>query len=430
MEYPKKLGLCTDLYELTMAQSYLYEGKTGTAVFSLFVRKLPKERNFLVSAGLETLIKRLESFKFSDEELKYLKSLGKFRDDFLDYLKEFEFRGNIYAIPEGRVYFQNEPIVQVEASIPEAQILETIVINTIQFESLIASKAVRSYLVSKGAKLVDFGFRRAHGIEAGILAARASYIAGFDGTSNVEAGRQFGIPVVGTMAHSYVMIFDKEEDSFRAFAKLYPENAIFLIDTYDTLEAAKKVVEIAREGVPVVGVRIDSGDIVKLSKEVRRILDEGGLKDVKIVVSGGVDEYKIKRWFDEGAPIDAFGVGTKFITSADAPYFDIAYKLVEYEGKPKYKLSPGKKTFPYKRQVYRYYEGGKLSHDEVVRYEEERKGEKLIEKVVENGKLIKELPSLKDIRETLMEELRKLPDELKDIEKHKEYKVIVEESYG
>ncbi|WP_461828739.1 nicotinate phosphoribosyltransferase [Aquifex sp.] len=430
MEYPKNLGLCTDLYELTMAQSYLYEGKTGTAVFSLFVRKLPESRNFLVSAGLETLIKRLESFRFSDQELKYLKSLGKFKDDFLDYLREFEFKGNLYAIPEGRIYFQNEPIVQIEASLPEAQVLETLVINTIQFESLIATKAARSYIVAKGKRLVDFGFRRAHGLEAGILAARASYIAGFDGTSNVEAGRQFGIPVVGTMAHSYVMIFEEEEEAFRAFARLYPDNTIFLIDTYDTVEAAKKVVKLAKEGVPVVGVRIDSGDIVKLSKEVRKILDEAGLKDVKIIVSGGVDEYKIKKWLEEGAPVDAFGVGTKFITSADAPYLDIAYKLVEYEGKPKYKLSPGKKTFPYNRQVYRYYENGKLSHDEVVRYEKQKEGEKLVEKVVEKGRLLKSLPSLQEIREVFMEELRKLPEELKDIEKRAEYKVIVEESYG
>ena len=430
MQYPKNLGLCTDLYELTMAQSYLYEGKTGTAVFSLFVRKLPQRRNFLVSAGLETLVKRLENFKFSEEELKYLKSLGKFRDDFLDYLKDFKFRGNIYAIPEGRVYFQNEPIIQIEAPLPEAQLLETLVINTIQFESMIASKAVRSYLVARGSKLVDFGFRRAHGLEAGILAARASYIAGFEGTSNVEAGKQYGIPVVGTMAHSYIMIFENEEESFKAFARLYPDNAIFLIDTYDTVKAAKKVVKLAKEGIPVVGVRIDSGDIPKLTKEVRRILDEGGLKNVKIIVSGGVDEYKIKEWFEEGSPIDAFGVGTKFITSADAPYFDIAYKLVEYEGKPKYKLSPGKKTFPYKRQVYRYYEEEKMKYDEVVKYDQERKGEKLIEKVIENGELKKELPTLKQIREILMEELNRLPEKLKYIDEHHEYEVKLEEAYG
>ncbi|GAB6066204.1 nicotinate phosphoribosyltransferase [Aquifex pyrophilus] len=421
----RNLGLCTDLYELTMAQSYLYEGKTGKAVFSLYVRKLPENRNFLISAGLETLIKRIENFKFGEEEIRYLRSLGLFKDDFLDYLREFEFDGNIYAIPEGRIIFQNEPIVQVEASIPKAQLLETMVINTIQLETMIASKAVRSYLVAKGKKLVDFGFRRAHGLEAGILAARASFIAGFDGTSNVEAGRRFGIPVVGTMAHSYVMIFDKEEDAFRAFARLYPKNAIFLVDTYDTIEAVKKVVKLAKEGVPTVGIRIDSGDIVKLTKEARRILDENGLENVKIIVSGGVDEYKIKEWLDKGAPIDGFGVGTKFITSADAPYFDIAYKLVEYEGKPKYKLSPGKKTFPYKRQVYRYYKGGKMAYDETVKWGEEREGEKLVKLYVENGKLKEKLPSLKEIREVVIEELNKLPEEFKDIYRRCEYEVKI-----
>ena len=419
------LGLCTDLYELTMAQSYLYEGKTGKAVFSLFVRKLPERRNFLISAGLETLLKRIENFKFGDEEIKYLKSLGIFKDDFLDYLREFEFDGSIYAIPEGRIVFQNEPIVQVEASIPKAQLLETMVINTVQFETMIASKAVRSYLVAKGKKLVDFGFRRAHGLEAGILAARASFIAGFDGTSNVEAGRRFGIPVIGTMAHSYVMIFEKEEDAFMAFARIYPNNAVFLVDTYDTIEAVKKVVKLAKEGVPAVGIRIDSGDIVKLTKEARKILDENGLNNVRIIVSGGVDEYKIREWLEKGAPIDGFGVGTKFITSADAPYFDIAYKLVEYEGKPKYKLSPGKRTFPYKRQVYRYYKEEKMAYDETIKWDEKREGEPLVKLYVENGKLKEKLPSLEEIKEIVMEELDKLPEAFKDIERHCEYEVKI-----
>jgi len=422
MEY---LGLCTDLYELTMAQSYLYEGKTGKAVFSLFVRKLPEKRNFLISAGLETLVKRIENFKFGDKEIKYLRSLGIFRDDFLDYLKEFEFKGNVYAIFEGRIVFQNEPIIQVEASIPQAQLLETLVINTIQFETMIASKAIRSYLVAKGKKLIDFGFRRAHGLEAGIYAARASYIAGFDGSSNVEAGRRFGIPVVGTMAHSYIMIFEEEEEAFKAFAKLYPQNAVFLIDTYDTLEGLRKIIKLVKEGIPIIGVRIDSGDVISLTKEVRRMLNENGLDNVKIIVSGGVDEYKIKTWLGANAPIDGFGVGTKFITSADAPYFDIAYKLVEYEGKPKYKLSPGKETFPYKRQIYRYYESGKMSYDESVKWETERKGEKLVEKVIEGGRLIKNLPDLKHIRETVMEELSRLPEKLKSIDERCEYEVKI-----
>ncbi len=421
----ERLGLCTDLYELTMAQSYLEHGKTGNAVFSLFVRKLPERRNFLVSCGLETLIERLGEFKFGDDEINYLRSLGKFSDDFLDYLKEYEFRGKIYAVPEGRVVFQNEPLVQVEGSLPDVQILETLVINVIHFQTVIASKAVRSYLVSRGTGLVDFGFRRAHGLEAGIYAARASYIGGFIGTSNLEAGRRFGIPVFGTVAHSYIMVFDREEDAFRSFAESFPKNAVFLLDTYDTVEAARKTVRLAKEGVPVVGVRLDSGDIETLSREVRKILDEAGLGDVKIIVSGGVDEYKIDRWLSAGCPIDAFGVGTKFITSADAPYLDIAYKLVEYEGKPKIKTSPGKATFPFKRQVLRFYENGVMEHDEVVRYTSEAQGETLVKLVIENGNLKVELPSLSEIRNRLMEDLEKLPDRLKSLERKEEYKVII-----
>ena len=420
----QNLGLCTDLYELTMAQSYLEHNKIGNAVFSLFVRKLPPQRNFLVACGLETLLELIEDFRFGDEELKYLKSLGRFSDSFLEYLSEYEFRGNLYAVPEGRVVFQNEPIVQVEGSLPEVQILETLVINAVHLQTVIASKAVRSFVVSRGRSLVDFGFRRAHGLEAGIYAARASYIAGFAGTSNLEAGRRFSIPVFGTVAHSYIMVFDEEEEAFRAFAESFPKNAVFLLDTYDTVSAAKKVVQLAGEGVPVVGVRLDSGDIPALSKEVRRILDEAGLRDVKIIVSGGVDEYSIERWFSQGSPIDAFGVGTKFITSADVPYLDIAYKLVEYEGKPKVKTSPGKATFPYKRQVCRHYRDGIMEYDEVIRYGEPSRGEELVRKVVESGRLREELPDLKRIRETLMEDLHRLPPHLKSLKKG-EYEVII-----
>ena len=420
----ESLGLCTDLYELTMAQSYLEHGKKGAAVFSLFVRKLPQNRNFLVSCGLETLVERLEGFRFGEEELKYLKSLGKFSDDFLDYLRDYEFRGNVYAIPEGRIVFQNEPIVQIEGSLPDIQILETLVINTVHLQTLVASKAVRSFLVSKGRSLVDFGFRRAHGLEAGIYAARASYVAGFSGTSNLEAGRRFGIPVFGTVAHSFIMVFDSERDAFRAFAQSFPQNAVFLLDTYDTLEAARKTVQLAKEGVPVVGVRLDSGDIESLSREVRRLLDEGGLKDVRIIVSGGVDEYKIEEWLSKGCPIDAFGVGTKFITSADAPYLDMAYKLVEYEGKPKVKTSPDKATFPYRRQVFRFYSGGKMEHDEVIRYGVESEGEKLVEKVMEGGNLKLKLPRLEEIRERLMYDIDRLPNELRTLKK-RPYRVII-----
>ena len=418
------LGLCTDLYELTMAQSYLEHGKTGKAVFSLFVRKLPESRNFLVSCGLETLLEALEKFRFSDRELKYLRSLGRFKDDFLEYLSGYEFRSDLYAVPEGRIVFENEPLVQVEGPLPEVQIVETLVINVIHFQTLIASKAVRSYLVAGGRSLVDFGFRRAHGLEAGIYSARASYIAGFDGTSNLEAGARWNIPVFGTVAHSYIMIFDREEDAFRAFASSFPENSVFLLDTYDTLEAAKKTVQLAKEGVPVVGVRLDSGDIPHLAREVRRILDEGGLQDVKIIVSGGIDEFRINEWVKDGVPIDAFGVGTKFITSADAPYLDIAYKLVEYEGKPKIKTSPGKATFPYRRQIFRRYSGELMAEDIVTRHDHSEEGEPLVEKVLEGGRAIIDLPSLGKIREKLSEDIRRLPPLLRDLRKGS-YRVII-----
>ncbi len=410
-------GLFTDLYELTMAQVYLKENKTGRAVFSLFVRKLPQNRNFLVSCGLETLLELLENFRFSDEDLLYLKSLGKFSEEFLDFLKEFEFKGSLYAIPEGRVIFQNEPIIQIEADLPTAQILETLVINTIHHQTLIASKAVRCKLASKDKKVVDFGLRRAHSLEGGLWASRACYIAGFDGTSNLMAGKVYGIPVVGTMAHSFVMIFPSEEEAFRAFAKVYPENTIFLIDTYDTLEGAKKVVSLWKEGIRAVGVRIDSGDIQNIAREVRRILDEEGLKEVKIFVSGGLDEVDIDKLLSQDVPVDAFGVGTKVVTSSDSPYLDMAYKLVEYEGKPKVKKSPGKETFPYKRQVYRLYEGSVAKMDKVVKFRDRSEGEPLVEKVLEDGRLLKNLGSVKEARERLLEDLSKLPEDLKKLKK-------------
>ncbi|WP_231476967.1 nicotinate phosphoribosyltransferase [Thermocrinis jamiesonii] len=414
-EIMESTALVTDLYELTMAQSYLEHGKTGKAVFSLFVRKLPKERNFLVACGLETLIKNLENYKFGDRELKYLKSLGIFKEWFLDYLRELELDIDLYVMEEGTIFFQNEPIVQVEGSLPKAQLIETLVINTIHFETVIASKAVRSYLTAKGKTLVDFGLRRAHSPMAGLLGARACYVGGFNGTSNLQAGMHYGIPVFGTMAHSYIMVFDEEEEAFRAFAKSFPDKVFLLIDTYDTVEGARKALKLMKEGIKVLGVRIDSGEIPQLCREVRRLLDEEGFKDVKILVSGGVDEYDIERWLSEGVPIDAFGVGTKVLTSSDAPYLDIAYKLVEYEGKPKFKESPGKKTFPYKRQVLRYFKDGKFHYDRVIRYEE--------------GGLVKKLtfplPSLKDIRERVLQQLSQLPDELKELKKV-EYRVEVE----
>jgi nicotinate phosphoribosyltransferase len=410
-------ALITDLYELTMAQSYLEHGKTGNAVFSLFVRRLPENRNFLVACGLETLMKSLENFKFGDRELKYLKSLGIFKNWFLDYLRELELDLEFYTLEEGTIFFQNEPILQVEGPLPKAQLIETLVINLIHFETLIASKAVRNYIAAKGKTLVDFGLRRAHSPMAGLLSARACYIGGFNGTSNLQAGMLYSIPVFGTMAHSYIMVFDQEEEAFRAFARSFPDRVFLLIDTYNTVEGAKRALKLLKEGIKVLGVRIDSGDIPELCREVRGIFDQEGFKDVKILVSGGVDEYDIERWVSEGVPIDAFGVGTKLLTSADAPYLDIAYKLVEYEGKPKFKESPGKRTFPYKRQVWRFFKDGKFDYDKVSRFQE--------------GGLVKKvslpLPSLKEIRERVLEQINQLPEELKSLRKKVEYRVEVDE---
>jgi len=410
-----------------MAQSYLENDKTKPAVFSLFIRRLPKNRSFLVAAGLETLLEKIKNFKFTEEELKYLENLNIFSKNFLDYLEGYKFSGDIYAIDEGRVIFENEPLIQVEASLPEAQILETLIINIVHFQTLIASKAARSFIVSEGKRVIDFGFRRAHGIEAGVYAARAAYIAGIDSTSNLEAGKKFGIPVVGTMAHSYVMVFDFEEEAFKCFAKSFPKIPIFLIDTYDTLSAAKKVVKLAKEGVKAMAVRIDSGDLIELSRKVRKILDEANLNDVKIVVSGGLDEYDIKKLIDEKAPVDMFAIGTKLVTSADQPYLDIAYKLVEYDGKPKFKLSPGKATFPYKRQIARYYlQNGIMNYDESVRFNEEVKGEKLVFKAVEKGEIIYSFKPLKEVKEVFLKDVKKLPESLKTLSPPtQKYKVII-----
>ncbi|RMH80777.1 MAG: nicotinate phosphoribosyltransferase [Acidobacteria bacterium] len=414
-------ALFTDLYELTMAQVYLEKGKVDRAVFSLFVRELPKNRNFLVSCGLELLLEVLERFQFTDEQLFYLKSLGIFKDWFLDYLKEYRFRSDLYAIPEGKIFFQNEPLLQLEGSLPDVQVLETITMNLMHYNVLVASKCARCYMASGGRALVDFGLRRAHGLDAGLYSARACYIAGFAGTSNLQAGMTYGLPVFGTMAHSFVMVFEEEEEAFRAFSEVFPDRTILLIDTYDTLKGAQKAIKLMKECVKVVGVRIDSGDLGELSREVRELFDREGFTHVKIVVSGGLSEEDIQGLISSGAPIDTFGVGTKVLTSSDAPYLDMAYKLVEYGGEPKFKLSPGKKTFPYKRQVFRFYDGGKMAWDEVVRYREGG----MVELICKDGRPLKTLPSIKEIRELFMKEMESLPTALRSLSKVDDYNVIV-----
>ncbi len=410
------MALLTDLYELTMAQVYFNKGENKTAVFDFYTRPV-KRRPYLVSAGLEQLLFYLENFRFKDEDIDFLKKTGKFSDDFLDFLKNLRFTGNVYAIEEGNIFFPNEPVVQIEAPLIEAQIIETFLINTLQISILVATKAMRCFSVAKGTGLVDFGLRRAHGTDAGMKAARSSYIGGFLGTSNVLAGKEFGIPVFGTMAHSFILAFGDEEKAFEAFAEQYPDSSIFLVDTFDTIEGIKRAIDVVKKiGLKnFKGIRLDSGDILTLSRKARKMLDEAGLKDAKIFVSGGINEYKIKELLDSGAPIDAWGVGTELVVSADVPYLDCAYKLVEYDGEPKMKLSTKKVTYPSKKQVFRIYKDGLIFKDILALYNEDLKGEKLLRKVMENGKVRIKLPSLNEIRDRAIENLNKVPANLKDI---------------
>lgn len=413
------MSLLTDLYELTMAQVYFKKGMNKNAIFDFYIRPA-KNRSYFINAGLEQLVYYLLNIKFTKDDIQYLRSTGLFEEDFLSYLKNFRFTGNLYAVEEGEVIFPNEPVVQVEAPIIEAQIIETFVINTLQHPILVATKAMRAYSVARGTVLVDFGLRRAHGTDAGMKAARASYIGGFAGTSNVLAGKEYGIPVFGTMAHSFILAHRDEVEAFKDFTSVYPENSVLLVDTYDTIQGVYNAVKAIRElGLKhFKGIRIDSGDILTLSKKAREILDREGFKDAIIIVSGGINEYKIKQLLDAGAPVDGWGVGTELVVSADLPYLDCAYKLVEYDGRPVMKFSTKKKTLPYKKQIYRIEKDGILEKDIITVYNEEVKGGiPLLKQVIKNGELVTELPSLGQIRQKAINSFQKLPDELKSIEK-------------
>ncbi len=430
--------LVTDLYELTMAASYLDEGMSGEATFSLFIRDYPEFRSYFVSAGLQRLLEVLECLRFEAGSIEYLKSLGMFSAGFLEYLRGFRFSGTVRAIAEGRIFFSQEPVLEVTAPLIEAQVIETLVMNTIQAETLFASKAARVFHAARGKGLIDFGMRRAHGVDAALSAARASYIVGFMGTSDLLAGRIYGIPVFGTMAHSYVTSFDREIDSFLAFAKTFPNNTIFLIDTYDTVAGAKKAVAaagiMARTGGKLLGVRLDSGDLAGLSRQVRQILDRAGFHDVKIMASGGLDEFELEAMAGEGAEIDVYAVGTKVDVSADAPYLDIAYKLVDYDRKPVLKLSSGKKTWVGKKQVLRFYDAaGKMHHDRLcmtpgVEGGGAESGEPLLELVMKGGKRVRRPETLGEIRARFSSEFERLPEKYRALRATEKYPVEVCES--
>lgn len=423
----KNISLLTDLYQLTMAATYYQKQMFAPATFSLFIRKYPPDRGYFISAGLEDVLDFLETFHFSHESLDYLEKTGMFSDDFLHYLSDLRFTGDVYAIPEGRLFFKDEPVLEVTAPIIEAQLVETFIINATNLPIVIAGKAARCVHAARGRKLIDFSLRRTQGMDAGLKVARSSYIAGFDGTSNVLAGKLYDIAISGTMAHSYVTSFDEEIDSFRAFAEVFPDSTVLLIDTFDTIQGAYKALEVAQEmaekGKQIKGVRLDSGDMTQLSKEVRKIFTEAGMGNIHIFASGGYDEYKISDAVENDAEIDGFGVGTKMGVSADAPYLDIAYKLVRYDDRPLLKLSSGKKTLVNKKQVFRNTQDGKPAGDVIALRDEVLEGDPLLLHVMDKGRRQIEPEPVKDIRERLLYELEHLDDAFKQLKDPKEYPV-------
>lgn len=424
-------ALFTDLYELTMAAAFFREGMRETASFSLFARRLPPTRAYLVAAGLTDALEFVRAFRFSEADLAFLSSLRKFEPSFLEYLAGLRFTGDITAVAEGTAVFPDEPLLEVTGPVIEAQLLETALLNILHLQCMLASKAARVTVAARGRSLAEFGLRRSHGSDAGLKAARCAWIAGWESTSDVFAGHLYGIPLSGTMAHSFVTAFDDELESFRAYARAFPDTAVLLIDSYDTLEGARKAVvvahELARSGHHLAGVRLDSGDLLALSRGVREILDAGGCRDVRIVASSGLDEHDVERLLAAGAPIDVFGIGTRYNVSADAPSLDLVYKLVAYAGRDVLKLSAGKETWVGRKALFRTVDGeGKIAGDLLALAEEaspEGAGRSLLEPVMLGGELTRALPPLAEIRRHCLAEIAALPDSLRRLEGHAMYPV-------
>lgn len=421
-------ALFTDLYQLTMLQAYQAEDMTARAVFSLFVRALPPERNFLIAAGLEDALTYLEALRFGPAARGYLRMMPQFANDFVDSLADFRFTGDVYAVPEGTPVFAGEPLLEVDAPIGEAQLAETYLLNQITFQTLIASKGARVSLAAGDKPVIDFGTRRAHGIDAALKAARALHIVGFSATSNVEAGRRYGLPVTGTMAHSYVQAHESEREAFAAFAQQY-RGTVLLVDTYDTEQGVRRAVALATApdaDIELSAVRLDSGDLATLSRRARAMLDDAGLADVGIVVSGGLDERAIAALEADGAPISAYAVGARVTTSADAPTLDSVYKLTAYDGRGRVKLSPNKQTMPGRKQVFRQSVDGFADGDVIGREGESLDGEPLLRPVMRGGRpLADEQRSLSAIRAYAAEQLQTLPPELRGVDAATPYPVAI-----
>ncbi len=416
---PLHSALFNDLYQLRMAAAYEAEGMRGEAVFELFFRQLPEHRNYLVAAGLADVLDCLENFQFQDQELDYLRAQNQFAPEFIDRLATVRFTGDVDACPEGTIVFPHEPLLQIRAPILEAQLVETCVLNQVHYQSLLAAKAARVVTAAEACPLFDFGSRRAHGAEAALKAARAAYLAGAVGSSNVLAGMRFGLPIFGTMAHSYVQAHDDEMAALENFANLFPQTTL-LVDTYDTLRGVDKVIELARrqgDAFQVRAIRLDSGDLAALSKEARARLDAAGLVDVKIFASGGLDEYRIRDLHVAGAAIDGYGVGTNMVVSQDAPAMDMAYKLVEYDGRPRIKLSATKATYPWKKQVFRAIVDGRMVRDTIAGAGEACTGQPLFQPVMRGGQRLPEaLPALEQAREYARRQRELLPPPLLSLE--------------
>lgn len=415
----RNAALFTDLYELTMAQAYVAGKMIEDATFSLFFRELPDHRNYVLSCGIEEAVDYLECLRFSDADIAYLREQGTLSSAMLDYLRDFKFTGDVYGLPDGTPVFPEEPLVEVTAPAPEAQLVETWILNQMHAQSVLATKAARVVMAAAGRSILDFGMRRMHGSEGGLKAARAFHVAGVDGTSNVLAGRRYGLPIAGTMAHSYVQAHDDEMQAFRDFAREFPET-VLLVDTYDTEEGVKKVVALAGElgdDFHVRGVRLDSGDLGALARSSRRILDDAGLEDVEIIASGGLDEWKIRDLLEDEAPIDGFGVGTSMGVSEDAPSLDMAYKLVAYAGRGRMKLSTGKRSLPGAKQIFRQFHDGRMSADLLARREEQLDGQPMLELFMKNGRRVRPRDDPDTSRERAKRNLASLPDEIRDIER-------------
>ena len=429
----ENMALLTDLYELAMAAAYYEHRRTDEATFELFVRRLPPERSYLMFAGLERALEYLKRLAFTPVAIQYLRSTRTFSSKFLTYLEGLRFRGDVEAMPEGTVFFPNEPVLRVTANIVEAQVVETFLLNAVTLATVIASKAARVVEEARGRPVVEFGVRRAQGVDAGLIAARAAYIAGCAGTSNVLAGRHYGIPVFGTMAHAFVQAFPAEIDAFRAFVRTFPRGTTLLIDTYDTLEGARRAVRVAgdlrRAGGSLGAVRLDSGDLHTLSRQVRKILDEAGCRDVKIFASGNLNEYYLADLVKRGAPIDAFGVGTDLSVSVDAPSVDTVYKLCEvvHDGRriPTMKQSTNKGTYPGRKQVFRIVRNKRMAADTLGLEGERMSGRPLLAPVVRRGRRVSPTPGLHEIRRYAEQERMQLPPAVRTLERKSRYPVRI-----